>query len=336
MGKLYRHIFSDFDSEVELFQCIISNIPELSRHQINRAFKEGRMKLNGRAVHPAYVVKSNDTLQFDWRIVKHKIDLFPQNLPLEIIYEDTELLVVNKPQGQVCHPNLEYHSDTLVNALLWRFPDLPVAVGEEEQPGLVHRIDKDTSGLLVIAKNMSTMKDLSEQFYHHSIKRKYWALIWGVPNPPNGVVKVPLGRKDVGRRITVPQTKELGGKKSVTHYKLIEKLGYVSLVECTLETGRTHQIRAHLKYIGHPLFNDVLYDGRHAKFGPRNDVYQDFVYACFRSLKGHALHAKTLAFQHPITKKQMVFDSDLPNTLELLCEKWRDFIQNMHAYVNRI
>ena len=269
MGKLYQHTFTDSESKVQLFQWITKNISDLTRPEINRAFKEGRIKLNGRAVHPAYIVKSNEILQFDWDVVRHKIELIPQNLPLTIIYEDNDLLVVNKPRGQVCHPNLEYHQDTLVNALLWYYPNLPVIAGEEAQPGLVHRIDKDTSGLLVIAKNMRTMKHLSQQFYLHTIKRKYWALVWGVPAPPMGSVNVTLGRKDVGRRITVPQSPAEGGKESVTHYKLIEKLGYLSLVECTLETGRTHQIRAHMKYIGHPLFNDVIYDGRHAKFGPR-------------------------------------------------------------------
>ncbi len=249
----------------------------------------------------------------------------PEKIPIEVVYEDNYLVVVNKPAGMVMHPAYKHKSRTLANALVFRYQNLPYIPGHQEQPGLVHRLDRGTSGLIVVAKTTPVMKDLTNQFYRKVSKRTYQALVWGIPSPSNDTIDINLGRIE-GDSHTIVFPDGTSGKTAITHYRLIEDFKYASLVECTLETGRTHQIRAHMKYIGHILFNDILYEGHKILFGPKDDnSYCVFVKSCFKIMKSQALHAKTLGFTHPITKEVMLFESTLPKDFQKVINKWRNF-----------
>ncbi|MEQ8424641.1 MAG: RluA family pseudouridine synthase, partial [Cyclobacteriaceae bacterium] len=251
----------------------------------------------------------------------------PENIPLNIVYEDQHLLIVNKPAGMVVHPAFQNWSGTLVNALTYHFQNLPEMPGNEGRPGLVHRIDKDTSGLLVIAKSELAITGLAKQFFDHNIERTYWALVWGEPDPENGTINVNVGRSLKDRRITASFPEGDFGRTAITHYKTLKTLRYVSLLECKLETGRTHQIRAHLKYLGHPLFNDATYGGNEIIKGTVFSKYKQFVDNCFKIIPRQALHAKTLGFIHPITKEKMQFDSELPEDFKAVIEKWEHYVK---------
>jgi 23S rRNA pseudouridine1911/1915/1917 synthase len=250
----------------------------------------------------------------------------PEDIPLEIVYEDSDLLVVNKPPGMVVHPAYNNWTGTLVNALAFHFQNLPTMPDNHGRPGLVHRIDKDTSGLLVIAKTELSMTRLARQFYDHSIERSYTALVWGLLENDTGTIDVNLGRGYKDRRITTAFPEADYGRRAVTHYQVIKPLRYVSLVSCQLETGRTHQIRAHLKYIGHPLFNDSAYGGSKILKGTVFSKYKAFVENCFKILPRQALHARSLGFVHPISGKRMKFDSDLPEDFQQLLSKWENYL----------
>ena len=254
-------------------------------------------------------------------------EVIPEDITLNIVFEDPYLLVVNKPAGMVVHPAYNNWSGTLVNALAYHFQNLPTMPDNQGRPGLVHRIDKDTSGLLVIAKTESAMTGLAKQFYHHSIDRSYTALVWGIPEPEAGTIDVNLGRSFKDRRITAPFPDGDHGRKAITHYQVFKPLRYVSLVTCKLETGRTHQIRAHMKYIGHPLFNDAAYGGDRILKGTVFSKYKAFVQNCFKILPRQALHARSLGFVHPATGKFMRFDSELPDDFKQLIDKWTNYVQ---------
>jgi 23S rRNA pseudouridine1911/1915/1917 synthase len=253
-------------------------------------------------------------------------EIFPENIPLDIRLEDQELLIVHKPAGMVVHPAYKNWSGTLVNGLLWHFRNLPEMPGNKGRPGLVHRIDKDTSGLLVIAKSEKAMKSLAKQFYEHSIERTYYALVWGEPEPAKGTIDVHLGRSFKDRRLTIAFPKRDFGRRAVTHYKTLQTFRYVSLIQCNLETGRTHQIRAHMKYIGHPIFNDATYGGDQILKGTLFSKYKQFVQNCFKIMPRHALHAKTLGFIHPRTEKIIKLNSDVPADFKQVLAKWKRYI----------
>jgi 23S rRNA pseudouridine1911/1915/1917 synthase len=299
-------------------------IENATRNKIQAAAKEGNIWVNQNAVKSNYKVKAGDKVQVMFEHPPYENLLVPEDIPLDIVYEDEVLLVVNKPAGMVVHPGHGNYSGTLVNALLYHFKDLPL--NSDSRPGLVHRIDKDTSGLLVVAKTAEAMTHLSRQFFDKTSTREYIALAWGVFSEASGTIEGHIGRSLKNRLQMDVFEDESFGKPAITHYKVLEDLRYVSLIQCQLETGRTHQIRAHMKHIGHPLFNDERYGGDKILKGTTFTKYKQFVDNCFKLLPRQALHAKTLGFEHPITKKVLTFNTDLPEDFTACLEKWRAYV----------
>jgi len=321
----YRFKVDPGQSLLRIDKYLFARIENISRTRITNAAIAGNILVNNKPVKPSYRVKPDDIVQVVLPIPPREIELIPQNIPLNIVYEDDDVVVVNKEPGIVVHPAYGNYTGTLVNALMWHFKDLPLFSTGEQRPGLVHRIDKDTSGILVIAKNELALNRLSKQFYDRTTSRKYIGLVWGLPNPPEGVIKGNIGRSIRDRKIMQVFPDGSQGKTAVTHYKVTEDLGYVSVVECRLETGRTHQIRVHLSYIKHPLFNDDEYGGDRILKGTTFTKYQQFVKNCFKMLPRQALHASSLAFDHPVTGKRLSFSSPLPEDMKNVIEKWRDY-----------
>jgi 23S rRNA pseudouridine1911/1915/1917 synthase len=278
---------------------LMNFIENATRNKIQAAAKEGNIWVNQKPVKSNYKVKAGDKVQVMFEHPPYENLLVPEDIPLDIVYEDEVLLVVNKPAGMVVHPGHGNYSGTLVNALLYHFKDLPL--NSDSRPGLVHRIDKDTSGLLVVAKTAEAMTHLSKQFFDKTSTREYIALAWGVFSEVSGTIEGHIGRSLKNRLQMDVFEDESFGKPAITHYKVLEDLRYVSLIQCQLETGRTHQIRAHMKHIGHPLFNDERYGGDKILKGTTFTKYKQFVDNCFKLLPRQALHAKTLGFEHPIT-----------------------------------
>jgi len=304
---------------------LFARLENTSRTRIRNAANAGNILVNNKPVKPNYRVKPGDLIQVVLPNPPREIELIPENIPLNIIYEDDDVIVVNKEAGMVVHPAYGNYTGTLVNALMWHFRDIPLFQTGELRPGLVHRIDKNTSGLLVVAKNELSLNILSRQFYERTTDRKYIALVWGTPDPPEGSISGNVGRNIRDRKIMQVFPDGSQGKPAITHYSVIEDLGYVSLVECKLETGRTHQIRVHFSYIKHPLFNDEEYGGEKILRGTTFAKYQQFVRNCFAILPRQALHAKSLSFDHPVTGKRLSFDSELPDDMKELIEKWREY-----------
>lgn len=328
---LYEHHHIIVDAGQELLRIdkfLMDRLPNVTRNKVQAGIKEGFVKVNGDEVKPNYKVHPGDEISVMLPEPPRDEELVPEDIPLDIVLEDEHLLVVNKPAGMVVHPAYQNWSGTLVNALAFHFKNLPEMKGNDGRPGLVHRIDKDTSGLLVIAKTEQAMNGLAKQFFDHSIERTYYALVWGVPEEPNGTIDVNVGRSLKDRRITMAFPDGDFGKHAVTHYEVLEDLRYVSLVKCNLETGRTHQIRAHMRFVGHPLFNDATYGGSEVVKGTVFTKYKQFVQNCFKMLPRQALHAKTLGFIHPITKKQVFVDSELPEDFSSVLEKWKSYIDH--------
>ncbi len=305
---------------------LFARLSNVTRTKIQAGVHAGFVLVNEKPVKPNYKVRPHDVIVISFPEPPRDTDIKPENIPLSIVYEDEYLLVVNKPAGMVVHPAHENWTGTLVNALAYHFQNLPHMPGNEGKPGLVHRIDKDTSGLLVIAKTEPVMSAMAAQFFHHTIERTYWALVWGVPDPPEGTINVNLGRSPKDRRVTIAFPDGSIGRHAITHYRTLKPMRYVSLVECKLETGRTHQIRAHLKYLGHPLFNDGMYGGDAIVKGTVFSKYKQFVENCFKIIPRQALHAKTLGFVHPVTKKNLRFDSELPEDFQQALEKWEGYV----------
>jgi 23S rRNA pseudouridine1911/1915/1917 synthase len=303
---------------------LMNFIENATRNKIQAAAKEGNIWVNQNPVKSNYKVKAGDKVQVMFEHPPYENLLVPEDIPLNIVYEDEVLLVVNKPAGIVVHPGHGNYSGTLVNALLYHFKDLPL--NSDSRPGLVHRIDKDTSGLLVVAKTAEAMTHLSRQFFDKTSTREYIALAWGVFSEVSGTIEGHIGRSLKNRLQMDVFEDESFGKPAITHYKVLEDLRYVSLIQCQLETGRTHQIRAHLKHIGHPLFNDERYGGNKILKGTTFTKYKQFVDNCFKLLPRQALHAKTLGFEHPITKKVLTFNTDLPENFTACLEKWRAYV----------
>ena len=284
------------------------------------------MKVNEKSTKPNYSIRPEDIITVSFPEPPRDTDVKPENIPLNIVFEDEHLLVVNKPAGMVVHPAFQNWEGTLVNALAYHFQNLPEMPGNTGRPGLVHRIDKDTSGLLVIAKTEIALTQLARQFFDHTIERTYWALVWGEPEL-SGTINVNVGRSLKDRRVTTAFPAGDYGRTAITHYTLLKTLRYVSLVSCKLETGRTHQIRAHMKYIGHPIFNDAMYGGDEVLKGTTFSKYKQFVDNCFKIIPRQALHAKTLGFIHPATKKFLQFDSELPADFTEVMEKWEHYVK---------
>ena len=298
----------------------------LSRSALQALVAEGHVQCNGKTVAKSLKLKAGDTVLLEIPDAK-PIEAVPQDIPLDIVYEDDHLLVVNKPKGMVVHPAPGNPDGTLVNALLWHCKGSLSGIGGEIRPGIVHRIDKDTSGLLVIAKTPDAKTNLGNQFFNKTTKRRYRALVWGNVEQDEGTVVGNIGRNPRDRmQMTVLPDDQ--GKHAVTHYRVLKRLGYVTLVECILETGRTHQIRVHMKHIGHILFNDERYGGHEILKGTHFAKYKQFVNNCFDTCPRQALHAMTLGFVHPVTGEEMYFTSELPDDMTRLIDKWRGYISN--------
>lgn len=303
-----------------------ARMDKVSRTRIQSAAGAGNIIVNNKPVKPNYRVKPNDIVQILLPDPPRDIELIPEDIPLDIVYEDDDVIVVNKEAGMVVHPAYGNYTGTLVNALMWHFRDLPLFQTGELRPGLVHRIDKNTSGILVVAKNELALNKLSRQFYERTTDRKYIALVWGRPDPPEGTITGHVGRNIRDRKIMQVFPDGSQGKPAITHYRVIEDFSYVSLVECKLETGRTHQIRVHFSHIRHPLFNDGEYGGDKILKGTTFSKYQQFVRNCFGILPRQALHARSLSFDHPVTRKRLFFDSELPDDMKMAIDKWRSYI----------
>lgn len=295
-------------------------LPNTSRNKIQQAAAAGSIHVNGNEVKSNYKVKAGDVVQVVLSYPPRETELKPENLPLDIIYEDDSLLLVNKKPGMVVHPGHGNYDGTLVNALLYHFNNLPGADGT--RPGLVHRLDKDTSGIMVIAKTEQAMAHLAKQFFYRTTRRSYVALVWGDLDENEGTITGNIGRSHKDRKVFTVYPDGEEGKHAVTHYRVLQRFGYTTLVECRLETGRTHQIRVHMKYLGHPLFNDKEYGGDKILKGTTFTKYKQFVENCFSVCQRQALHAKTLGFTHPESAKEIFFESELPADMADLVEKW--------------
>ena len=311
---------------VRVDKFLMNRIENATRNKIQKAAKSGYIFSNENPVKQNYKVKPGDNIKVMFHHPPYENLIVGEKIDIDIIYEDNDILVVNKPPNQVVHPGHGNYSGTLLNGLIYHNENLPE--NRDGRPGLVHRIDKDTSGLLVVAKSDIALTKLSEQFFHKSIDRKYLAIVWGTPSPEQGTIDKYLSRDKKNRMImSVPVNEDIG-KRAITHYKVVEKLGYVSLVECELETGRTHQIRAHMKHIGNPIFNDERYGGDKILKGTIFNKYKQFVENCFRLLPRQALHAKTLSFNHPRTDERLAFETELPNDFKSCFEKWKNYSKN--------
>ena len=310
---------------IRIDKFLFDKMPNVTRNKIKDGIKSGKVLVNKGPIKPSYKVKPLDKVKVSLDREKRADEIKPENIELDILHEDEDILIVNKKAGMVVHPAHENWDGTLVNALIYHLKGLPEMRGNEGRPGLVHRIDKDTSGLLVIAKNEKSMASLADQFFNHTIKRKYQAIVWGVPENNEGTIDVNLRRSIKDRRVVEGFANNTLGKKAITHYKLIEKIHYISLIECELETGRTHQIRAHMKHIGHPIFCDKVYGGKLIVKGNRFTNYKRFVENSFKIIERQALHAKSLGFIHPSTNKEVYFESKLPEDMSFLLDKWRKY-----------
>jgi len=331
MATLFEHHRLTADpgqSPIRIDKFLLDRIPNATRTKIQNGIEAGFVKVNEKFIRSNYKVRPHDIIVISFPEPPREEAPQPEAIPLHIVFEDDCLVVLNKPAGMVVHPACQNWSGTLVNALTYHFQNLPQMKGNRGRPGLVHRIDKDTSGLLVIAKTEEVIQSLGEQFYNHSIERTYNALVWGVPQPEEGTIEINVGRSLKDRRVTAVFPEGDFGRHAVTLYKVLQDLRYVSLVECKLKTGRTHQIRAHMKHLGHPLFNDEKYGGHEILKGTMFSKYKQFVENCFKLIPRQALHAKTLGFVHPVTKKFMQFDSELPDDLKTVLEKWNSYVKN--------
>lgn len=302
---------------------LMNLVKNATRNKIQQAAKSGNIRVNQEKVKQNYRVKPGDVVRVLFEHPPYEYLLHPEQIPLDIVFEDQELLVVNKAAGMVVHPGHGNYSGTLVNALAYHFSNLPL--NSNNRPGLVHRIDKDTSGLLVIAKTERAMTHLAQQFFDKSTAREYIALVWGIVEEEFGTVEGHIGRNPKNRLQMQVFPEGDQGKEAVTHFKVLERLGYVTLISCKLETGRTHQIRAHMRHLGHPLFNDARYGGDRILKGTTFTKYKQFVENAFQVLPRQALHARTLGFEHPVSGEQLHFEAPIPEDMQACIEKWRGY-----------
>ncbi len=326
---LHHHIIVDGGQSPERIDVYISHkLENISRTKIAKAAKENLVLVNGKPVKASYKVKPYDEIKILMPEPKRELKIIAEDIPLDIVYEDNDLIVVNKQAGMVVHPAYGHYSGTLVNALAAHIKDSELFKDGDIRPGLVHRIDKDTSGLLVVAKTEFAKNHLAQQFFEHTTYRRYVALVWGDFEENEGTIEGHIGRHPKNRQIMYVFADGSHGKEAITHYKVLERFTYVTLVECRLETGRTHQIRAHMKYINHPLFNDADYGGDRILKGTTFSKYKQFVQNCFKVCPRQALHAKELGFIHPRSGEMMKFDAPLPDDMASLLEKWRNYTAN--------
>jgi 23S rRNA pseudouridine1911/1915/1917 synthase len=310
---------------------LFNRLEHVSRNKIQMAIRAGNVQVNNMTVKPNYKIKPGDLITIVLPYPHREFEVIPEDIPIQILYEDEHLIVVNKAAGMVVHPGHGNYTGTLVNALCWHLKDTPLFQSGEVRPGLVHRIDKDTSGILVIAKTELSLNRLARQFFDRTTYRTYQAVVWGTFDPPEGTITANIGRSIRDRLKMQAFPGSESGKPAVTHYRMLENLGHVSLIECRLETGRTHQIRAHMEYVRHPVFNDERYGGNQILRGTVFSKYRQFVENCFQIMPRHALHAKTLGFRHPETGQDMTFDSPLPADMLLLLDKWRNYITERNS-----
>ena len=328
--QLYEHFRVVVDRGQEMVRVdkyLFDRLPGVSRNRIQKAADAGFVMVGGRPVKSSYKVKPQDVVTLVMDRPRYEYEVIPEDIPLSIVYEDRYVMVVDKPAGLVVHPGHGNYHGTLVNALAWHMKDVPDYDANDPHVGLVHRIDKDTSGLLVVAKTPEAKTDLGLQFFNKTTRRRYRALVWGNVEQDEGTIVGNIGRnpRDRMQMAVLPEGQ---GKHAVTHYRVLERLGYVTYVECILETGRTHQIRVHMKHIGHVLFNDERYGGHEILKGTRFAKYKQFVNNCFDICPRQALHAMTLGFRHPVTGQEMDFCSPLPDDMARLLDKWRSYISN--------
>ena len=328
--QLYEHFRVTVDKGQDMVRVdkyLYDKLTNVSRNRIQKAAEAGYILANEKSVKSNYRVKPHDVITVMLDRPYYDNEVIPEDIPLNIVYEDDALMVVNKPAGMVVHPAHGNYSGTLINGVAWHMKDVPNWDMNDAHVGLVHRIDKDTSGLLVIAKTPDAKTHLGDQFFHKTTKRRYQALVWGIFDEDEGTVVGNIGRnpKDRMQMTVLPEGE---GKYAVTHYRVLERFGFVTLVECILETGRTHQIRVHMKHIGHVLFNDERYGGNEVLRGNRTAKYKQFINNCFEICPRQALHAMTLGFVHPVTGEEMYFTSELPADMAALLDKWRNYYKN--------
>lgn len=325
--EFYEHYHFTVDpgqQAVRIDKFLADRISNVSRSKIQSAADAGTILVSEKPVKSSYKIKPNDEISIVLPYPPHEFELIAENIPITIFFEDNDIIIINKAAGMVVHPGFGNFTGTMLNALLYHLKDKP-----ESQPFLAHRIDKDTSGILVVAKNETSQAKLSKYFFDHVIDRKYQALVWGDFQNDEGTVTGYIGRHIRDRKMMAIYEDEEQGRYAVTHFKVLERFRYVTLIECTLETGRTHQIRAHMKHIGHPLFNDALYGGASILKGTTFAKYKQFVENCFQLMPRQALHAKSLGFIHPTTNKYVFFDSEIPDDMQSVLEKWRNYAQNI-------
>lgn len=327
--ELFEHFSFNVDkgqSPIRIDKFLTDRIANATRNKVQNTIDSGNVLVNGKPIKSNYKIKPLDEIKVLLEKPPRDTEVIPEKLALDIIYEDDYLMVVNKPPGMVVHPAHGNWTGTLVNGLVYYFNQLPTLPGNTGRPGLVHRIDKDTSGLLVIAKSEVAMTELAHQFFHHTIERTYLALVWGEPAEDKGTIIAHVGRSAKDRKVMVAFPDGSQGKHAVTHWKVLKRLRYVSLVQCNLETGRTHQIRAHMKFLGHPLFNDAMYGGDKIRKGTQFSKYKAFVQNCFEIMPRQALHAMSLGFVHPINKKPLYFEAPLPEDFVKVLDKWEKYV----------
>ncbi len=330
-NRLYEHfkfIVDKGQSALRIDKYLFNKIEKISRNRIQESANTGNIFVNKKSVKSNYKVRPDDVISIVFEYPPREIEIIPENIPINIVYEDNDLLVVNKQPGMVVHPSYGHYSGTLLNALAYHLKDNELFKSDDERPGLIHRIDKNTSGILLVAKTEEAKAHLSKQFFNRTTDRKYLALAWGNFKEDEGTITGHIGRNLKNRKIMSVFPEGDYGKHAITHYKVIERFAYVSLIECKLETGRTHQIRAHMKFIGHTLFNDEEYGGERILKGTTFTKYKQFVQNCFNALPRQALHAKSLGFIHPKTSEKMFFDSELPLDMATVIAKWRGYLQN--------
>lgn len=327
---LFEHhrIVADPGQEpMRLDKFLMDRIPNTSRTKLQTAAHNGNIKVNGQEVKPNYKIRPKDEVSIVMPYPVRETELIAEDIPIDILFEDDDIILLNKPAGMVVHPGFGNYTGTLVNALMHHFENLPSTVSVHgPRPGLVHRLDKDTTGIMVIAKNEHALAHLSKQFFDRSSERRYTAIVWG-DLEEDGTITGHIGRSLKNRKVMSVFEDGEFGKHATTHYKVIKRLGYVTHIECTLETGRTHQIRAHMKHIGHPLFGDKDYGGDKILKGTSFSKYRQFVENCFKILPRQALHARTLGIEHPVSGERLDFESHLPEDMSMALDKWTRYIE---------
>ena len=322
----FRFVVDKGQSPMRVDKYLTMHIVGISRNRIQLAADAEGVLANGKVVKSNYKIKPNDTITLVLSYPKNEFEIIPEDIPLNVVYEDDDVMVINKDAGMVVHPGFGNFDGTIANAIAYRLKDTPEYDPENPRPGIVHRIDKDTSGLIVVAKNIASKKNLSDQFFEKTTKRKYVALVWGNVKEDEGTIESYIGRDLKNRLRMASYPDESIGKYAKTHYKVLDRIGYVSLVECRLETGRTHQIRVHMQSIGHTLFNDERYGGSEILKGTTFSKYRQFVANCFKICPRQALHAQTLGFKHPKTGEELLFESELPEDMKQVVDKWKNYI----------